>query len=100
MRYKNETKAYVESLNGIGNDLQQAMILKDSLLHKIFKSNIKTLEIKFKIMNLILRKSPNSLISILILERFVTNNTLSKKESKPYMTHYLKESKILNLARQ
>ena len=32
MRYKSETKKYIESLNGIGNDLQQAMILKDSLL--------------------------------------------------------------------
>ena len=32
MRYKDETRVYISSLNGIGNDLQQAMILKDSLL--------------------------------------------------------------------
>jgi len=32
MKYKSETKVYIESLNAIGNDLQQAMILKDSLL--------------------------------------------------------------------
>ena len=83
MRYKNETKAYVESLNGIGNDLQQAMILKDSLLaqdlqeqYQDVRDQIQDYELNF------LRKSPNSLISILILERFVTNNTLSKKESK------------------
>ena len=37
MRYKSETKIYIESLNGIGNDLQQAMILKDSLLAEDLK---------------------------------------------------------------
>ena len=83
MRYKNETKAYVESLNGIGNDLQQAMILKDSLLaqdlqeqYQDVRDQIQDYELNF------LRKSSNSLISILILERFVSNNTLSKEESK------------------
>ena len=83
MRYKNETKPYIESLNGIGNDLQQAMILKDSLLvqdlqeqYQDVRDQIQNYELNF------LKNSPNSLISILILERFVSNNTLSKEESK------------------
>ena len=73
MRYKSETKKYIESLNGIGNDLQQAMILRDSLLaqdlqeqYKEVREQIQEYELDF------LKASPNSLLSILILERFIS----------------------------
>ena len=83
MRYKSETKVYIESLNDIGNDLQQAMILKDSLLaqdlqeqYQEVREQIQDYELEF------LKEAPNSLISILILERLVANNTLTIEEAK------------------
>lgn len=83
MQYKSETKKYINSLNGIGNDLQQASILKDDLLiqdlqeqYQDVLDQIKEYEINF------IKKSPNSFISILILERFITNKVLNKTETK------------------
>jgi thiol-disulfide isomerase/thioredoxin len=83
MRYKNETRVYIKSLNGIGNDLQQAMILKDSLLaqdiqeqYQDVRDQIKDYELDF------IRAAPDSFISILILERFVSNKALSIPEAK------------------
>lgn len=83
MRYKSETRKYIESLNGIGNDLQQAMILKDSLLaqdlqeqYKEVREQIQDYELDF------LKASPNSLLSILILERFISSKVISTDEAK------------------
>ncbi|PWH10286.1 thioredoxin [Bacteroidetes bacterium SCGC AAA795-G10] len=83
MRYKSETKKYIESLNGIGNDLQQAMILKDSLLaqdlqeqYKEVREQIQEYELDF------LKASPNSLLSILILERFISSKVIPIDEAK------------------
>ena len=83
MKYKSETKVYIESLNAIGNDLQQAMILKDSLLaedlqdqYQDVRDQIQAYELDF------IKASPNSLISVLILERFVTNKTIPIDEAK------------------
>lgn len=83
MRYKDETRVYISSLNGIGNDLQQAMILKDSLLaqdlqeqYQDVRDQIKAYELDF------ISSSPNSFISILILERFVANKAISMTEAK------------------
>ena len=83
MRYKSETKKYIESLNGIGNDLQQAMILRDSLLaqdlqeqYKEVREQIQDYELDF------LKASPNSLLSILILERFISSKVIPIDEAK------------------
>ena len=83
MKYKSETKVYIESLNGIGNDLQQAMILKDSLLiedlqeqYQDVRDQIQNYELDF------IKGSPNSLISVLILERFVSNKIIPIDEAK------------------
>ena len=78
-----KTKIYIQSLNGIGNDLQQAMILKDTLLaedlqdqYQDVRNQIQDYELKF------IKDSPNSLISILILERFISNKAISLDEAK------------------
>jgi thiol-disulfide isomerase/thioredoxin len=83
MQYKLETKIYINSLSEIGNDLQQASILKDDLLiqdlqeqYQEVLDQIKEYEIDF------IKSSPNSFISILILERFITNKVLNKIETK------------------
>jgi len=82
MRYKSETQVYITSLNAIGNDLQQAMILKDSLLIQDLKDQyqevgdqIKSYELDF------IKTSINSFISVLILERFVANKGITIPEA-------------------
>ena len=94
MRYKSETKVYIQSLNGIGNDLQQAMILKDTLLaedlqdqYQDVRNQIQDYELKF------IKDSPNSLISILILERFISNKAISLDEAKSIFDSLNKEIK-------
>ena len=97
MRYKSETKKYIESLNGIGNDLQQAMILRDSLLAQDLQEQYKEVREQFRNMNLILKASPNSLLSILILERFISSKVIPIDEAKNLLIPLKKESKILDL---
>ena len=88
-------RKYIESLNGIGNDLQQAMILKDSLLaqdlqeqYKEVREQIQDYELDF------LKASPNSLLSILILERFISSKVISTDEAKNLLI--LLEERIKN----
>jgi len=83
MQYKSETQVYISSINAIGNDLQQAVILKDSLLaedlkeqYEDVKDQIQEYELNF------IKSAPNSFISILILERFVANNVIQIPEAK------------------
>lgn len=83
MKYKSETQVYISSINAIGNDLQQATILKDSLLaedlkeqYEDVKDQIQEYELNF------IKSAPNSFISILILERFVANNIIQIPEAK------------------
>ena len=83
MKYKSETKIYIESLNGIGNDLQQARILKDSLLADDLKEQYQDVRDQIQTYELdLIKSSPNSLISVLILERFVSNKIIPIKEAK------------------
>lgn len=83
MQYKTETKMYIASLNSIGNDLQQAIILKDSLAtvdlqeqYQDVRDQIQEYELNF------IRSAPDSFISILILERFIANKNISIDEAK------------------
>jgi|TARA_B110000285_G_scaffold233905_1_gene309116 thiol-disulfide isomerase/thioredoxin len=78
MRYKSETKVYITSLNAIGNDLQQAIILNDSLLAQDLReqyqevgNQIKNYELDF------IKASSNSFISVLILERLISNKGIT-----------------------
>ena len=48
MKYKNETKVFVNSMNDIGRDLQQANIAKDNFWLLIFKINIKDVQNQIK----------------------------------------------------
>ena len=83
MKYKSETKVYIESLNGIGNDLQQALILKDSLLAQDLQQQYQEVRVQIQDYELdFLKAAPNSLLSILILERFVANKVLPNEEAK------------------
>jgi len=83
MRYKSETKVYIESLNGIGNDLQQALILKDSLLAQDLQEQYQEVRVQIQDYELeFLKAAPNSLLSILILERFIANKIIPNEEAK------------------
>ena len=94
MQYKSETKVYITSLNAIGNDLQQAVILKDSLLaddlrdqYQDVRDQIQEYELNF------LKSAPNSFISILILERFIANNAIQISEAKELFEGFSKRIK-------
>jgi len=100
MRYKSETKIYIESLNGIGNDLQQAMILKDSLLAEDLKEQYQDVRDQIENYELnFIKDSPNSLISVLILERFVTNKIIPLSESKSIFESFSNQIKNTNSGR-
>ena len=94
MQYKSDTKVYITSLNAIGNDLQQAVILKDSLLaddlrdqYQDVRDQIQEYELNF------LKSAPNSFISILILERFIANNAIQISEAKELFEGFSKRIK-------
>jgi len=83
MQYKSETKVYITSLNAIGNDLQQALILKDTLAAQDLQDQYQEVRLQIQEYELdFIRSSPDSFISILILERFVANKTLPTGEAK------------------
>jgi thiol-disulfide isomerase/thioredoxin len=101
MKYKSETKVYIVSLNGIGNDLQQATILKDSLLiedlqeqYQEVLDQIKDYELNF------VKSAPNSLISILILERFITNKSINQTEGKEIFDTFSERIKNSDLGKK
>lgn len=83
MQYKDETKGFINSMNGIGMDLQQASIAGDSLLvsdlqdqYKDVQDQIKKYETDF------IKTNTDAYISALILERFITSNQMTKEEVK------------------
>ena len=83
MKYKSETKVFINSMNDIGRDLQQANIARDSLLavdlqdqYKDVQDQIKSYEIRF------IQENPDSYVSALILERFVMTKQMSSEEAK------------------
>ena len=83
MKYKSETQVYITSLNAIGNDLQQAIILKDNLLEEDLRDQYQDVRDQIQGYELdFIKASPDSFISVLILERFVENNILPLPEAK------------------
>jgi len=98
MKYKNETKVFINSMNGIGRDLQQANISRDTLLandlqeqYKDLQDQVKNYEIDFISNNL------DSYVSILILERFMMTKQMTIEEAKPLFENFsarIKNSKI------
>jgi peroxiredoxin len=83
MKYKAETKVFVNSMNGIGRDLQQASIARDSLLaadlqeqYLYVQQQIKNYEIDF------IKNHPNSYVSALILDRFISTKQMVNEEAK------------------
>ena len=83
MIYKKDTKMFVTSLNAIGKDMQQARLVKDSLLstdlqeqYVDVQDQIRAYEKKFIETNI------DSYISILILERFLSSKQISNDEAK------------------
>jgi len=97
MKYKDETKVFVNSMNAIGRDLQQATINGDSLLtsdlqeqYKDVQNQIKNYEIDF------IKNNPNSYVSVLILERFIMTKQMTTEEAKPLYDNFtlrIRESK-------
>ena len=97
MKYKTETKVFINSMNDIGKDLQQANMTRDSLLavdlqdqYKDVQDQIKNYEIQF------INNNPDSYVSALILERFVMTKQMTKEEAKPMfdnLTSRIKGSK-------
>lgn len=97
MKYKDETKVFVNSMNAIGRDLQQATITGDSLLttdlqeqYKDVQNQIKNYEIDF------IKNNPDSYVSILILERFIMTKQMTNEEAKPLYDNFtprIRESK-------
>ena len=89
MKYKDETKVFVNSMNAIGRDLQQATITGDSLLttdlqeqYKDVQNQIKNYEIDF------MKNNPDSYVSVLILERFIMTKQMTNEEAKPLYDNF------------
>ncbi|MDG1291819.1 MAG: TlpA disulfide reductase family protein [Flavobacteriaceae bacterium] len=89
MKYKDETKVFVNSMNAIGRDLQQATITGDSLLtidlqeqYKDVQNQIKNYEIDF------IKNNPDSYVSVLILERFIMTKQMTNEEAKPLYDNF------------
>ena len=97
MKYKSETKIFVNSMNGIGNELQQANISRDTLLaadlrdqYMDVQNQIKDYETRF------IKNNPDSFVSLLILERFKMTKQISNEDAKPIfdnLTSRIKKSK-------
>lgn len=97
MKYKTETKVFVNSMNGIGRELQQATIARDSLLqvdlqdqYKDVQNQIKDYEIDF------IGNNPDSYVSVLILERFIMTKQIPTEDAKSLFNKFtprLKKSK-------
>lgn len=97
MKYKSETKVFVSSMNGIGRELQQANISRDSLLaadlqdqYKYVQDQIKDYEIRF------MKDNTDSYVSALILERFVMTKQMTNEEAKTMFDNFtprIKKSK-------
>ena len=97
MKYKSETKIFVNSMNGIGNELQQANISRDTLLaadlrdqYMDVQNQIKDYETRF------IKNNPDSFVSLLILERFMMTKQISNEDAKPIfenLTSRIKKSK-------
>lgn len=84
MKYKIDTNVFVNSMNGIGRDLQQANIARDTLLaadlqeqYKDVQDQIRDYEIRF------IEENPDSYVSVLILERFVLTKQMTNEDAKP-----------------
>ena len=84
MKYKNDTKVFVNSMNDIGRDLQQANTAGDNLLvsdlqeqYKDVQNQVRDFEIAF------IKDNPDSYVSVLILERFVMTKQMTNEEVKP-----------------
>ncbi len=83
MKYKSETQVYITTLNAIGNDLQQATILNDTLLAEDLREQYEEVRVQIQDYELnFIKSAPNSFISVLILERFVANNLIQIPEAK------------------
>ncbi len=97
MKYKTETKVYINSMNGIGKDLQQATIARDSLLgadltehYKDVQNQIKDYEVDF------IENNPDSYVAALILERFIMSKQMTNEVAKPLFDQFtlrIKKSK-------
>ena len=77
MEYKSSTKVFINALNSIGSEMQKAMILKDSLLmldlrdqYSAVQGQIEDYEMDY------IKTNIDSYISVLILERYLANNTV------------------------
>lgn len=78
MRYKDQTKSFINTLNDIGSEMQKAVILKDTLLmvdlreqYQMIQDQIQEYEIDY------VKTNNDSYISVLILERYLTKDAMS-----------------------
>lgn len=98
MIYKEETKAYVRSINSIRQDLQQASMRGDNLLVEDLQAQFKDVENQIRTYELdFINTHTDSFISLLMLERFVINKTVSPQEARAYYAAYsdrLKNSSV------
>ena len=101
MKYKIETKAFVNSMNGIGRDLQQANISRDTLLaadlqeqYLDVQQQIKSYEVDF------VKSNPNSYVSVLILERFISTKQMTNEEGKPLFDSFTDRIKNSNVGKR
>jgi thiol-disulfide isomerase/thioredoxin len=91
MEYKSTTKTFDKSLNSIINEIQQASILKDPILYTDLqeqysevRGRVKDFELNF------IKKNPDSYISVLILERFLSSQEVVKNVAERIFNNFSK----------
>lgn len=89
MKYKDETKVFVRSMNGIGRDLQQATIAGDSLLTTDLQEQMKDVQDQIKNYEIdFIERNPDSYVSALILERFIMTKQIISEEAKSLFDNF------------
>ena len=98
MTYRAETKAYINSINGIRLDMQQASVRGDNLLVEDLQQQFNDVQEQIKKYELsFISTHTDSFISLLILERYLVNKSITPKEAQEYYASYsdrLKNSSI------
>lgn len=89
MRYKRDTKAFADALNDIVREIQEANRLGDNILAQDLQKQYKETQEKLNNYELnYVKENVDSYISSLILERFISQKTLTQSEAKPLFSNF------------
>ena len=91
MEYKFTTKTFINTINSIRKEMQEASVLNDTLVYLDLQEELSGTNDQIKSYELdFIKKNKDSYISVLILERFLNSKSISKDSAKKYFTNFTK----------